>query len=39
MDVIVEQTELPDQRFAEAWAAIKLPPNVRERLEAQAFLP
>ena len=38
MDVIVEQTELPDPRFAEAWAAIKLPPNVRERLEAQALL-
>jgi SpoVK/Ycf46/Vps4 family AAA+-type ATPase len=38
MDVIVEQTELPDQRFAEAWSAIKLPWNVRERLEAQALL-
>lgn len=38
MDVIVEQTDLPNPRFAEAWAAIKLPPNVRERLEAQALL-
>ena len=38
MDVIVEQTELPDSRFAEAWGAIKLPQAVRDRLEAQALL-
>lgn len=38
MDVIVEQTELPNPRFAEAWTAIKLPEYVRERLEAQALL-
>jgi pachytene checkpoint protein 2 len=38
MDLIVEQTELPDPKFAEAWAAIKLPSSARERLEAQALL-
>lgn len=38
MEVIVEQTDLPNARFAEAWSSIKLPENVRERLEAQALL-
>lgn len=38
MDVIVEQADLPNPRFAEAWAAIKIPAVVRERLEAQTLL-
>lgn len=38
MDVIVEQADLPNSNFADAWSAIKLPAAVRQRLEAQALL-
>jgi hypothetical protein len=38
MDAIVEQIDLPNDRFGEAWNTIKLPQYVRDRLEAQALL-
>lgn len=38
MDVIADQAQLPDTRFADAWNAIKLGNDVRERLTAQALL-
>ena len=37
-DMIAEQARLPDQRFAEAWASIKIGKDVQERLLAQALL-
>lgn len=37
-DMIADQVKLPDQRFAEAWAAIKIGKDVQERLLAQALL-
>jgi hypothetical protein len=39
MDAIVEQIDLPNDRFGEAWNTIKLPQYVRDRLEAQALRP
>ena len=38
MDVIADQAKLPDQRFADAWTAIKIGNDVRERLTAQSLL-
>ncbi len=38
MDMIVDQSDLPHRDFADAWAAIKLPESVRERLLAQSVL-
>jgi len=38
MDVIADQIKLPNEDFAGAWSAIKLPTNVRERLLAQSLL-
>ena len=38
MDVIADQVELPDKRFADAWTAIKIANDVRERLTAQSLL-
>jgi len=38
MEVIVDQSKLPDQRFAAAWESIKIAQNVRDRLTAQALL-
>ncbi len=38
MEAVVEQSELPDSRFAAAWDAIKLPDQVRVRLQAQSLL-
>jgi SpoVK/Ycf46/Vps4 family AAA+-type ATPase len=38
MDLIADQIELPNPRAAEAWEAIKIPDQVRVRLEAQALL-
>jgi AAA+ superfamily predicted ATPase len=38
MDVIADQVRLPDQRFADAWTAIKIGNDVRERLTAQSLL-
>tara|TARA_R110002126_G_scaffold9940_3_gene44678 strand:- start:4531 stop:5400 length:870 start_codon:yes stop_codon:yes gene_type:complete len=38
MDVIAEEIELPHNSFEEAWAAIKVPEQVRERLIAQSLL-
>lgn len=38
MDLIADRIDLPDARAAEAWAAIKIPDQVRTRLEAQALL-
>ncbi len=38
MEVIADQAKLPNQRFADAWAAIKIADEVRERLTAQALL-
>lgn len=37
-DMIADQVKLPDQRFAEAWASIKIGKDVQERLLAQALL-
>jgi SpoVK/Ycf46/Vps4 family AAA+-type ATPase len=38
MDVIADQSKLPDQRFAAAWDSIKIAQGVRDRLTAQALL-
>jgi AAA+ superfamily predicted ATPase len=38
MDLIADQVTLPDPDLATAWAAIKLPEEVRERLIAQSLL-
>lgn len=38
MEVIADQSKLPDQRFAAAWESIKIAQNVRDRLTAQALL-
>ncbi len=38
MEVIADQSKLPDPRFAAAWDAIKIAQTVRERLTAQALL-
>lgn len=38
MDLIADQIDLPNARAAEAWDAIKIPQQVRTRLEAQALL-
>lgn len=38
MEVIADQSNLPDPRFAAAWEAIKIAQSVRERLTAQALL-
>lgn len=38
MDVIADQSKLPDRRFAAAWESIRIPREVRERLTAQALL-
>ena len=38
MDVIADQVRLPDQRFADAWTAIKIGNDVRKRLTAQSLL-
>jgi pachytene checkpoint protein 2 len=38
MDVIVEESSLPDTQLAAAWNAIKIPEPTRERLIAQSLL-
>lgn len=38
MEVIADQSKLPDQRFAAAWESIKIAQDVRDRLTAQALL-
>ena len=38
MDMIADQSDLPHPDLANAWAAIKLPATVRERLLAQSVL-
>jgi len=38
MEVIADQSKLPDQRFAAAWESIKIAQEVRDRLTAQALL-
>lgn len=38
MEMIADQIDLPNTRAAEAWEAIKVPEQVRTRLEAQALL-
>jgi SpoVK/Ycf46/Vps4 family AAA+-type ATPase len=38
MEVIADQSKLPDPRFAAAWEAIKIAQSLRERLIAQALL-
>lgn len=38
MDSIVEEVDLPSAAFAAAWAAIKIPDAVRQRLVAQSLL-
>lgn len=38
MEVIADQSKLPDPRFAAAWESIKIAQSVRERLTAQALL-
>lgn len=38
MEVIADQSKLPDQRFAAAWDSIKIAQGVRDRLTAQALL-
>ncbi len=38
MEAIVDQSKLPDRRFAAAWESIRVPQEVRERLTAQALL-
>ncbi|MGH0028475.1 MAG: AAA family ATPase [Myxococcota bacterium] len=38
MDLIADQLKLPNPQLAAAWAAIKLPEAVRQRLTAQALL-
>ncbi|MCG8693973.1 MAG: AAA family ATPase [Minwuiales bacterium] len=38
MNVIADQAKLPDERFADAWTAIKIGNDVRERLTAQSLL-
>jgi SpoVK/Ycf46/Vps4 family AAA+-type ATPase len=38
MEVIADQSKLPDQRFAAAWESIKIAQGVRDRLTAQALL-
>src|SRR5258705_10173653 len=38
MDMIADQIALPNASAAEAWEAIKIPEQVRTRLEAQALL-
>jgi SpoVK/Ycf46/Vps4 family AAA+-type ATPase len=38
MEVIADQSKLPDPRFAAAWESIKIAQSLRERLIAQALL-
>jgi len=38
MDIIADQLELPDADLESAWTAIKVPPEVRDRLLAQSLL-
>jgi len=38
MDIIVDQTDLPSHTLADAWNAIKLPTQIRERLLAHSLL-
>jgi len=38
MDIIADQSSLPNEELAAAWTAIKLPDHVRERLLAQSVL-
>ena len=38
MDMIADQSDLPHPDLADAWAAIKLPATVRERLLSQSML-